>query len=88
MEIQLQDKNGTIVPDAGSLIKFTITGPGKIIAVDSGSVVSTERFQADKRRAYQGRALAIIRATAAGTITLTAEADGLPAASIKLTGKP
>ena len=88
VEIQLLDKDGTLVPYTDKLIQFSIAGPGKIIAVDSGSVVSTEPFQATQRQTYQGRALAIIRATAPGSVTLTAKSEGLPEASIKLTGNP
>jgi hypothetical protein len=88
LEIHLLDENGTVVPTAGDLVQFTVTGPGKIIAVDSGSVVSIEPFQADQRRAFQGRALAILRATGAGEITVTAKVDGLPPATVKVIGKP
>jgi beta-galactosidase len=79
------DNNGTIVPTAADLLKFTITGPGKILGLDSGNVMSTERFQATERKAYQGRALAIVRATGAGKIILTADAEGLPSAALELT---
>ena len=63
VEIRLLDENGTIVPTAADLIRFTVAGPGKIIGLDSGNIMSTERFQASERNAYQGRALAILRAT-------------------------
>ena len=86
IEIQLLDEKGTLVPTANDLIKFSVSGPGKLIAVDSGSVMSTERFQANERQAFQGRALAIVRATGEGEITLTATADGLEAASLKVAG--
>ena len=85
IEIQLVDENGTVVPTAADLLQFTVTGPGKIIGVDSGNVTSTEPFQASERKAYQGRALAILRATAPGKLTLTANAAGLPPATLELT---
>ena len=88
VEIQLLDENGTLVPTAAGLVQFTLTGPGKIIAVDSGSVVSTEPFQASERKAFQGRALAILRATGPGSIVLTASAAGLPPATVELTATP
>ncbi len=87
IEIQVLDEKGTLVPTASDLIKFSVSGPGKLIAVDSGSVVSTERFQAGERQAFQGRALAIMRATGEGEITLTATADGLQAGSLKVNGR-
>ena len=85
--IQLLDEKGTMVPTASDLIKFSVSGPGKLIAVDSGLVVSTERFQASERQAFQGRAFAMVRATGEGEITLTATAAGLEPASLKVTGR-
>ncbi|MES2437597.1 MAG: glycoside hydrolase family 2 TIM barrel-domain containing protein [Verrucomicrobiota bacterium] len=85
VEIRIVDDNETLVPSAADLITFTVAGPGRLIAVDSGNVTSTERFQASERRAYQGRALAILRATAPGKITLSATATGLPPATLELT---
>jgi beta-galactosidase len=86
IEIQILDAKGVLVPDAENPIEFTLTGPGKIIAVDSGSVVSTEPFQASRRKAFQGRALVILRSTGPGSITLTAKATDLPTATLDLTG--
>ncbi|MFT4176913.1 MAG: glycoside hydrolase family 2 TIM barrel-domain containing protein [Luteolibacter sp.] len=87
VEIRILDAKGTIVPTARQNLKFSVEGPGKLVAVDSGDVVSTEKFVASERKAYQGRALAIVRATGVGKITLKVEADGLPAATIELAGE-
>ena len=79
------DENGILIPGAGDLITFNITGPGFIAAVDSADNSSHESFRASERRAYQGRCFAIIRANAiSGRITLTASAPGLKAASINI----
>ncbi|HUE82636.1 MAG TPA: glycoside hydrolase family 2 TIM barrel-domain containing protein, partial [Pyrinomonadaceae bacterium] len=48
------DDAGVVVPDATDLITFKITGPGRVVAVDSGNNMSHEPFQASERRAYQG----------------------------------
>jgi beta-galactosidase len=59
-------------------ITFTITGPGTIIAVDSDSM-GMESFRGPPwtRNANGGAAYAIVQATGAGTITVTASATGL-----------
>ncbi|RYD22608.1 MAG: DUF4982 domain-containing protein [Verrucomicrobiaceae bacterium] len=88
VEVRLLDENGTVVPGAENLIKFGVEGPGKVIGVDSGNVVSTERFQASERKAYQGRALVIARATEGGKFTLKAEVEGVGAASVEILAKP
>ena len=59
---------------------FAITGPGTIIAVDSASMTQ-ETFRGNVRNAYQGLAFAIVQATGAGTITVTASASGLTSGS-------
>ena len=84
IEVQVVDKNGILVPSYGELIKFTTSGPAKILGVDNGNVTSIEPFQASERKAFEGRALAILRATDNGTVSLTATAEGLEPATISL----
>ncbi len=86
IEVRVLDENDVMVPSAEMLLKFSLEGPGHIIGLDSGNIVSVEPFQASERKAHQGRALAIVRATGVGPITLTATADGLPPATLTLTG--
>jgi beta-galactosidase len=53
-----------------------------VIAVDNGSVVSHESFQATERSAFHGRCIALIRAVAdTGDIKITASAEGLESAT-------
>lgn len=79
------DANGIPVPDAADEIAFHVTGPGVIAAVDSGDNASHEPFQAAQRRAFHGRCVAILRATAPqGKITLSASAPGLADGAIAI----
>jgi beta-galactosidase len=81
------DKNGVTVPGADDWIRFQISGPGVIAAVDNGGNASHEPFQAGERHALLGRCVVFIKATApSGKITLTASAPGLAAglASLKI----
>jgi beta-galactosidase len=75
------DASGNVVTSASNAVTFSVSGPGAIIAVDSGSVTQ-ETFRGNVRNAYQGLAFAIIQATGAGTITVTASASGLTGASV------
>jgi len=85
VEVAVVDDRGVLVPTATDLITFKITGPGVLTAVDSGSIASHDPFQASQRKAFQGRCVAMVKATAAsGRITLTATADGLIEASVTL----
>jgi beta-galactosidase len=90
LAVEVVDENGVRIPRATDQISFQVEGPGEIIAVDNGSIISHEPFQAEKRKAYQGRCLAIVRATAdAGEIRVTVSADGLESDSVVIeAGKP
>ena len=82
--LRVQDKNGLTVPNANPVIKFSIQGPGEIVATDNGDATSFVSFQSHERPAFNGMALAIIRARpgAGGEITLEASSDGLAPARI------
>lgn len=83
------DANGVRVPGAHPEVTFSVTGPGVIAAVDNGDNASHEPFQATQRRAYEGRCVAFLRASAAaGDITLHASAPGLENGSLTLRAEP
>jgi len=86
--VTVADKKGRLVPRSKNHLKFDLAGPGEIVAVDNGDATSFEPFQAKERNAYNGLALVIVRATQPGKITLTAQADGLKAEAVQITGKP
>lgn len=86
--VKILDKDGNIVPDADNKVNFKVAGEGSIASVDNGDPVSHDPFKADYRKAFHGLALAIVQAKEkAGTITLTASADGLPSSTLVLKSK-
>jgi beta-galactosidase len=83
------DASGVVVPDADDLITFKVSGPGRVVAVDSGDNSSHEPFQATERRAFQGRCFAVLRADApTGRINVTASAEGLTPGSVTIAAAP
>jgi len=88
--VAIADRAGETVPRASNTVRFTLNGPGDIVGVDNGDATSFEPFQASQRRAYNGLALVIVRTRAgqAGTLTLTAQSDGLAPARVTLTAAP
>jgi beta-galactosidase len=89
IEAKVVDEHGTRVPGAGNLVKFDVAGPGRIVAVDSGSIASHEPFQATRRHAFDGRCIAIVRATEPqGTIVVAAESEVLPPGNIRIETVP
>ena len=86
--VRVVDPSGNLVPHGEHAIEFTLEGDGQIVGVDNGNLYSHESFKAAQRDTYQGRALAIIRVgRGAGTIRLTARADGLESAAITIETK-
>ena len=83
----IADPAGVLVPRSKNLVKFSISGPGELVATDNGDATSHAPFQAHDIKAYNGMALAIVRATGTGPITLTATAEGLTTATVVITGR-
>jgi beta-galactosidase len=79
------DANGVRVPRASQELTFAVSGPGEVVAVDNSDIASHEPFQARTRAAYDGSAVAYVRAMAkTGVLRVTASADGLKAGTSML----
>ncbi|WP_052446703.1 Ig-like domain-containing protein [Candidatus Soleaferrea massiliensis] len=77
--VDIVDNQGTLVPDADNLVSFEVTG-GVIKGVDNGNAISLERYQDDKRKAFNGKALLIVASDGSGgPIRVTAKSAGLAA---------
>ncbi|WP_197438995.1 beta-galactosidase GalB [Polaribacter sp. BAL334] len=85
--VTISDKNGILVPRSKNLVSFTVSGPGEIVATDNGDATSHSSFQSPNIKAYNGLALAIIRATGPGKIIVTAKAEGLVDAKVEIIGQ-
>lgn len=84
--LRILDDKGVPAPIAKNSIRFTVDGPGEIVATDNGDPTSLVSFQSPEREAFNGLCLVIVRGKpgAAGKITLRAEAPTLESASIVL----
>lgn len=83
--VEALDARGQWQPQATPRVTFSVTGAGTLAAVGSGDLTSFDSYQGPERELYQGRALVVVRTSAAaGPITLTATAPGLPAAVLTL----
>jgi len=82
---EVTDEAGMVTPSASNGVTFQITGPGAVAAVDNADSASHEPFQGLERRAFQGRGMAVIRATGAkGRITVSASSAGLATGSVTI----
>ncbi len=78
VELSITDKNGNIVPTANNLLKFDVEGPATIAGVGNGNNMSHESFQANHRKAFNGKCLVILKSTKqTGKITLKITSEGL-----------
>jgi len=82
--LTITDAAGRPVPRADARIRFSVDGPGDIVATDNGDATSFEPFPSPSRKAFGGQALAIVRGRVgtAGRLVVRAEADGLAPAEI------
>jgi beta-galactosidase len=87
--VTVADRSGLAVPRAKNRLRFRLEGPGEIVAVDNGDATSHESFQSKERAAYNGLALVVVRTVAGkpGRIRLTAQADGLTSAELRITSR-
>ena len=83
--VELLDAKNNRHPLAENLIQFKVEGDATIVGIGNANPTSIESYQADKRKAWQGRCLVIIKAgKKGGPINIIAETDGLPSASISI----
>jgi beta-galactosidase len=84
--VRIADAAGQTVPRSAPRIRFSVDGPGEIVATDNGDATSFEPFVSTSREAFGGQALVIVRGRRgeAGPFKLRAEADGLAPAELTL----
>ena len=77
--VRIADAAGTTAPRADNRVRFTVEGPGELVATDNGDPTSFEPFQAAEREAFNGYVVAIVRSVAGrpGVITVRAESPDL-----------
>ena len=84
--VKVTDIARLMVPRSNPIIRFSIEGPGEIVATDNGDATSFVSFQSQERSAFNGMALVIVKAKkgAKGMITVKAESNGLIAGISKI----
>ena len=83
--VEIVDKDGNLCPWAENEVTFKVTGSGENVGVDNGSPISLEPFKSDRRKAFYGKALLIVRNNGeSGDIKIEATAPGLKTTSLTL----
>lgn len=89
VDANLVDAAGAVYPLADRVVRFKVEGPATIQGVGSADLTNHEVYAGDAFTTCRGRAQVIVRSSGKpGAVTLTAEADGLPTATIELNFTP
>lgn len=81
----VQDKNGTLCPNADNSVVFTVVG-GTIIGTDNGHGANVEKLSGSTHAAFSGKCLCVVKHDgASGAMKITATANGLTAGTISVT---
>ncbi len=84
----IQDAAGSMAPTANNSITFAVSGPGKLAGTDNGDPIDLTAYSSSTRKAFNGKALAIVQSTGApGQITVTATSSNLTAGSVSTTAR-
>jgi beta-galactosidase len=84
----IQDGSGVFIPTATNDVAFTVSGPGKIAGVDNGDPTDATAYTSPTRKAFSGKALAIVQSTGGpGQIVVTATSSGLTEGSVSVTAR-
>lgn len=88
--VKITDKNGLMVPNANNLIHFKLEGEGEIVATDNGNPADLNSFASLDRNAFNGMALAIIKAKKGhkGVLKLIITSEKLEGNSLTIDCKP
>ncbi|MEU9350634.1 hypothetical protein AB0D65_06320 [Streptomyces griseoloalbus] len=82
VDIVLTDRDRNLRCRADRPVTVEITGPGVLQGLGSGRPATKETFAGCTHTTYDGRALAVVRPTGTGPITVTVTADGCETASV------
>ncbi len=81
IDISVTDENDRLVPHAECELTAECIG-GELMCIFSGNPANEDDYTSDKCHAFGGRALAVIRASAPGEVTLKVTSDGLTSAEV------
>ena len=83
--VEVVDKDGNLCPWADNEISFSVEGSGVNAGVDNGSPISLEKFKADRRKAFYGKALVIVQSDGdEGKIRVKGASPGLKESTVTI----
>jgi len=86
--VHILDESGRVVPTADNEVSFEIEGAGSLLGTDNGNPASHENYKSNRRRAFNGWCLAIVKSNGrTGEIQLKAVSPALQAARVIIATK-
>ncbi|WP_439183409.1 beta-galactosidase GalB [Carboxylicivirga taeanensis] len=84
--VRIEDKQGNFCPLADNLVHFEVKGPATIAAVGNGNAATTEPFQANYRKAFNGLCMLIIKSEKGNTgkVSIKAYSDELKTTNVQV----
>jgi len=83
VDVIVTDNAGRRVPHSKNALKASIVG-GELMGIYSGDPANEDRYGSKECHAFEGRALAVIRASRPGDIRFTVYGEGLAGASVTI----
>ncbi|OHV29160.1 MULTISPECIES: glycoside hydrolase family 2 TIM barrel-domain containing protein [Pseudofrankia] len=88
ISITLVDQAGNFYNTADRPVSVELTGPGELQGFGSADPKPTENFFDTTRTTFDGRALAVIRPTAPGTVSVTLTARECTPSTVRIEARP
>ena len=89
IEIAVTDADGRVDTGADRLIDVRVDGDGMLAAVGSGDPAPTDTYDGPAHQTFDGLALAVVRRTGPGAVTVTVSAgNGIAPATVVLEADP
>ena len=84
------DKNGVACETAENLVKFSVEGPGEIVAVDNGDLFANYHYGDKAVPCFRGGATVVVKAKpgASGEIKVKAESEDMASAEAAVQAVP
>jgi Glycoside hydrolase family 2 C-terminal domain 5 len=81
VKIEVLDKDGYPVPDAGNNIVFSVDGAGHLIGLDNGDPMDHTPMKSNRRNVFHGLALGVIQSSARPSGRSSAQPSGRSSAA-------
>ncbi len=86
--VTVADDYGVPVYLSADEITWQISGPARLLGLESGDHTSSEAYQSSRRRVFQGRQIGYVQATkTSGEVIVTLTAPGLDEARVVIQAK-